>query len=42
VPGPLCRITLIKTETIVPKILTAMHLPTELPELHPSRPPPGT
>ena len=24
------------------KILTAMHLPTEVPELHPARPPPGT
>ena len=30
----------LKTEDIAKKILTAMHLPTEVPELHPARPPP--
>jgi len=39
--GPLRVIALIKTEHIAKKILTAMHLPTEVPELHPARPPPG-
>ena len=34
-------IALITTESIVRKILTAMHLPTEAPQLHPARPPPG-
>ena len=34
-------IELVKTEDIAKKILTAMHLPTEIPELHPARPPPG-
>jgi hypothetical protein len=33
-------IALIKTEDIAKKILTAMHLPTEVPQLHPARPPP--
>ena len=37
---PLRLIALIKTEDIAQKILTAMHLPTEVPELHPARPPP--
>ena len=37
---PLRLIALIKTEDIARKILTAMHLPTEIPELHPARPPP--
>jgi hypothetical protein len=32
---------LIKSEPIAKKILTAMHLPAEVPELHPARPPPG-
>ncbi len=32
-------IALIKTEDIAKKILTAMHLPTEMPEPHPARPP---
>ena len=36
-----CSIALIKSENIAKKILTAMHLPTEVPELHPARPPPG-
>jgi len=44
---PKCRaqmrlIALIKSEEIAKKILTAMHLPTEIPELHPARPPPGS
>jgi hypothetical protein len=37
---PLRLIALIKTEDVAKKILTAMHLPTEIPELHPARPPP--
>jgi hypothetical protein len=37
---PLRLIALIKTEDVARKILTAMHLPAELPELHPARPPP--
>jgi hypothetical protein len=37
---PLRLIALIKSEDIAKKILTAMHLPTEVPELHPARPPP--
>ncbi len=38
---PLRLISLIKSEPIARKILTAMHLPADLPELHPPRPPPG-
>jgi len=46
---PLCQtfklqlrlISLIKSEAIAKKILTAMHLPADIPELHPARPPPG-
>ena len=38
--SPLRLIALIKSEDIAKKILTAMHLPTEVPELHPARPPP--
>jgi hypothetical protein len=38
--GPLRLIALIKTEDVARKILTAMHLPTEIPGLHPARPPP--
>jgi hypothetical protein len=38
--SPLRLIALIKTEAIAKKILAAMHLPTEIPELHPARPPP--
>jgi hypothetical protein len=37
--SPLRLIALIKSEDIAKKILTAMHLPTEVPELHPARPP---
>jgi Putative transposase len=40
--GPLRLVALIKSEEVAKKILTAMHLPTEVPELHPARPPPGT
>jgi hypothetical protein len=29
-----------KTEDVAKKILKAMHLPTEISELHPARPPP--
>jgi len=32
-------IALIKTEAVAQKILKAMHLPTEIPRLHPARPP---
>ena len=38
--GPLRLIALIKTEDVAKKLLKAMHLPTEIPELHPARPPP--
>jgi hypothetical protein len=34
-------IALIKTDDVAKKILIAMHLPTEIPDLHPARPPPG-
>jgi hypothetical protein len=34
-------IALIKTEDVAKKILTAMHLPADVPDLHPARPPPG-
>ena len=33
-------IALVKNQDVAKKILTAMHLPTEVPELHPARPPP--
>ena len=33
-------IALIKTQEVAKKILSAMHLPAEVPELHPARPPP--
>ncbi len=33
-------ISLIKSGPIAKKVLTAMHLPTEIPELPPARPPP--
>lgn len=39
--APLRLIALVKSQDIAKKILTAMHLPTEVPELHPARPPPG-
>jgi hypothetical protein len=32
-------IALVKTEAVAQKILKAMHLPTEIPELHPARRP---
>jgi len=38
--GALRLISLIKSESIAKKILVAMHLPAEAPELHPARPPP--
>jgi hypothetical protein len=38
--SPLRLIALIKTEAFAKKILAAMHLPTEIPQLHPARPPP--
>ena len=38
--APLRLIALIKTEDIARKILTAMRLPTHIPELHPARSPP--
>jgi len=38
---PLRLISLIKSEPIAKKILVAMHLPADVPELHPARPPPG-
>jgi len=40
--GPLRLVALIKSGAVAKKILTAMHLATEVPELHPPRPPPGT
>jgi hypothetical protein len=39
--GQLRLIALIKTEAAAQKILKAMHLPSDVPELHPARPPPG-
>jgi hypothetical protein len=38
---PLRLISLIKSEAIARRILVAMHLPADVPELHPARPPPG-
>jgi hypothetical protein len=38
--APLRLISLVKSEAIANKILTAMHLPTDVPQLHPARPPP--
>lgn len=38
VQGPLRLIALIKSEKTARKILTAMHLPSEVPKLHPARP----
>ena len=37
---PLRLIALIKSEDIAKKILTAMHLPVDIPRLRPARPPP--
>ena len=39
--APLRLIALIKSQDVANKILTAMHPPSEPPELHPARPPPG-
>jgi hypothetical protein len=39
--APLRLISLIKDEAIARKILVAMHLPADAPELHPARPPPA-
>ncbi len=38
--APLRLVALVKSQDTAKKILTAMHLPTEVPELHPARPPP--
>jgi len=38
--APLRLIAVIKSEETATKILTVMHLPTEVPQLHPARPPP--
>jgi hypothetical protein len=38
--SPLRLIALIKSEATAKKILDAMHLPSEVPRLHPARPPP--
>jgi hypothetical protein len=38
--APLRLIALIKSEATARKILDAMHLPSEVPKLHPARPPP--
>ena len=40
--APLRLIALIKSEDTAKKILIAMHLPSEVPKLHPARPPPGS
>ena len=40
--APLRLIALIKSEATAKKILDAMHLPSEVPKLHPARPPPGS
>jgi hypothetical protein len=40
--APLRLIALIKDQAIARKILTAMHLPCDVPELHPARAPPGS
>ncbi len=41
VEGPARPRAFIKSKPTARKTLTAMHLPTEIPELHPARPPPG-
>ena len=38
--SPLRLIALVKTRAVIEKILVAMHLPADVPELHPARPPP--
>jgi hypothetical protein len=37
--APLRLIALIKSEDVAKKILTAMHLPSDVPQLRPARPP---
>jgi len=39
--APLRLIALVKNQDTAKKILVAMHLPTDVPELHPARPPPA-
>jgi hypothetical protein len=39
--APLRLISLIRDDAIAKKILVAMHLPADVPELHPARPPPA-
>jgi hypothetical protein len=39
--APLRLIALIKSEDVAKKILTAMHLPVDIPQLRPARPPPS-
>jgi hypothetical protein len=39
--SPLRLIALVKNQDVAKTILTAMHLPASVPELHPARPPPG-
>jgi len=38
--SPLRLIALIKNQDVAKRILVAMHLPADVPELHPARPPP--
>ena len=40
--APLRLIALVKNQELAARILVAMHLPAELPELHPARPPPAS
>gem|GEM_PF-3442327 len=40
-PTQLRLIAIVKTEEVIKKILVAMHLPAQAPELDPARPPPG-
>jgi hypothetical protein len=40
--GPLRLVALIKSEEVARRILTAMHLPADIPQLHPARSPPGS
>ena len=40
--SPLRLIALVKNQDVAARILTAMHLPTGVPELHPARPPPAS
>jgi hypothetical protein len=35
-------VMLVKNQAVAARILVAMHLPAELPELHPARPPPAS